>query len=79
MGLGKTLIVLRYIARRLAVAKAPVVDLSRKRFLVAVPTQAILTAQLEETRKFDPAYVLDHMVFTPYRSLAKTLAASSYH
>jgi hypothetical protein len=49
MGLGKTLIVLRYIARRLAVAKAPVVDLSRKRFLVAVPTQAILTAQLEET------------------------------
>lgn len=79
MGLGKTLIALRDMARLLDSAKPPAAGSSGKRFLVAAPTQAILDAWPVEARKFDLAHVLDHVAFTTYRSLAKTLAAGTYH
>ena len=79
MGLGKTLIALRDMARQLAAAKPPAAGSSGKRILVAAPTQAIQASRPAEARKFDLAHVLDHVDFTTYRSLAKTLAAGSYH
>lgn len=79
MGLGKTLIALRDMARLVDSAKPPTAGTSGKRFLVAAPTQAILDAWPEEARKFNLAPVLDHVAFTTYRSLAKTLAAGTYY
>jgi superfamily II DNA or RNA helicase len=78
MGLGKTLIGLRDMARLLAAGK--VVDQgSGKPFLVAAPTQAILDSWPQEARKFGLTHLLDHLAFTTYRSLGKALAAGPYH
>ncbi|MGI4873088.1 MAG: DEAD/DEAH box helicase [Janthinobacterium lividum] len=76
MGLGKTLIGLRDMARLLATEK---LSSSGKVFLVAAPTQAILDTWLQEAHKFGFAPLLDRIDFTTYRSLTKTLGAGSYH
>jgi superfamily II DNA or RNA helicase len=78
MGLGKTLIGLRDMARLLAEGKLPDQSFG-KPFLVAAPTQAILDSWPQEAQKFGLAHLLDHLEFTTYRSLAKTLAAGTYH
>ncbi|AMR25511.1 hypothetical protein A0257_22745 (plasmid) [Hymenobacter psoromatis] len=78
MGLGKTLVGLRDMARLLAEGKLPDQS-SGKPFLVAAPTQAILDAWPQEANKFGLAHLLDQITFTTYRSLAKTLAAGSFH
>ncbi|WP_223654427.1 DEAD/DEAH box helicase [Hymenobacter psoromatis] len=78
MGLGKTLIGLRDMARLLAAGQL-VDQAAGKPFLVAAPTQAILDSWPQEARKFGLTYLLDHIEFTTYRSLAKTLAAGSFH
>ena len=77
MGLGKTLIGLRDMNRLLADGKLPE-QASGKPFLVAAPTQAILDSWPQEAQKFGLTHLLDHIAFTTYRSLAKTLAAGSY-
>jgi len=79
MGLGKTLIGLRDMARLLAAGKLPVAKVPGQPFLVAAPTQAILETWPQEAHKFGLAYLLDHITFTTYRSLGKTLAAGAYH
>jgi superfamily II DNA or RNA helicase len=76
MGLGKTLIGLRDMARVLADGRRTT---DGTRFLVAAPTQAILDSWPQEARKFNLAYLLDRIDFTTYRSLAKTLSAGTYH
>lgn len=78
MGLGKTLIGLRDMARLLATGPLPEQS-SGKPFLVAAPTQAILDSWPQEAHKFGLAHLLDHLEFTTYRSLTKTLAAGAYH
>lgn len=79
MGLGKTLIGLRDMARLLAKGSLPTTSAPGKPFLVAAPTQAILDAWSQEARKFGLAHLLDQITFTTYRSLTKILAASTYH
>ncbi|TDN38735.1 hypothetical protein E4631_22455 [Hymenobacter sp. UV11] len=78
MGLGKTLIGLRDMARLLAAGPLPQPGAGTP-FLVAAPTQAILDSLLQEAREFGLAHLLDQITFTTYRSLAKTLAAGSFH
>jgi superfamily II DNA or RNA helicase len=78
MGVGKTLIGLRDMARLLADDQLPN-QATSKLFLVAAPTQAILASWPQEAHKFGLSHLLDHITFTTYRSLAKTLAAGSYH
>lgn len=69
MGLGKTLVGLRDMARQPA----------GQPLLVAAPTQAILDSWPQEARKFGLTRLLDQITFTTYRSLSKTLAAGSFH
>jgi superfamily II DNA or RNA helicase len=77
MGVGKTLIGLRDMARLLAGGQ--LLGSVTKPFLVAAPTQAILDSWPQEARKFGLEPLLDHIVFTTYRSLNKTLIQSHYH
>jgi superfamily II DNA or RNA helicase len=77
MGLGKTLIGLRDMDRLLAAGKLSTLAAS-KLFLVAAPTQAILDSWTQEANKFGLVRLLDHIEFTTYRSLSKTLAAGTY-
>ncbi|MDJ0368058.1 helicase-related protein [Hymenobacter sp. H14-R3] len=77
MGLGKTLLGLRDMARLLAAGFLPDPG-AGKPFLVAAPTQAILDAWPQEAHKFGLAHLLDHITFTTYRSLGKALAADTY-
>jgi len=77
MGVGKTLIGLRDMARLLA--DSPHAALPSKTFLVAAPTQAILDSWPQEAHKFDLAHLLDHIDFTTYRSLGKMLGRTHYH
>jgi superfamily II DNA or RNA helicase len=77
MGLGKTLIGLRDMARLLAGGTLPE-QTPGKPFLVAAPTQAILDSWPQEARKFGLAHLLDCIEFTTYRSLGKALAADTY-
>ena len=77
MGVGKTLIGLRDMARLL-----PDCQLSgamTRPFLVAAPTQAILDSWPQEARKFGLTHLLDHITFTTYRSLSKVLGQGQYH
>lgn len=76
MGLGKTLIGLRDMARLLADRRRTAPG---ARFLVVAPTQAILDSWPQEARKFGLTYLLAWIDFTTYRSLHKTLAAGTYH
>jgi len=69
MGLGKTLVGLRDMARQ------P----TGQPLLVAAPTRAILDAWPQEARKFGLAHLLDRVTFTTYRSLGKALAAGAFH
>ncbi|MGI4869638.1 MAG: DEAD/DEAH box helicase [Janthinobacterium lividum] len=78
MGLGKTLIGLRDMARLLADEKQSASPSPGKPFLVAAPTQAILDAWPQEAHKFGLGHLLDRIDFTTYRSLGKTLAAGTY-
>jgi superfamily II DNA or RNA helicase len=78
MGLGKTLIGLRDMARLLAGGTLPD-QAAGKPFLVAAPTQAILDSWPQEARKFGLAHLLDRIDFSTYRSLGKALAAGTYH
>ncbi|MGI4883924.1 MAG: DEAD/DEAH box helicase family protein [Janthinobacterium lividum] len=77
MGLGKTLIGLRDMDRLLAAGKLPDQAVG-KPFLVAAPTQAILYSWPHVATKFGLAHLLDHLAFTTYRSLGKTLATGTY-
>ena len=77
MGVGKTLIGLRDMARVLE-ENQPLEDTTTP-FLVAAPTQAILDSWPQEARKFGLAHLLDLIVFTTYRSLSKTLSQGRYH
>ncbi|WP_223654248.1 hypothetical protein [Hymenobacter psoromatis] len=77
MGLGKTLIGPRTGQRHVAAGKLPE-QVAAKPFLVAAPTQAILDSWPQEAHKFGLAHLLDHIVFTTYRSLGKALAAGAY-
>jgi len=77
MGLGKTLIGLRDMARLLASEELPD-RAAGKCFLVAAPTQAILDSWPQEAQKFGLTYLLGYITFTTYRSLGKSLAAGSY-
>ena len=77
MGVGKTLIGLRDMARVL-VENQPL-EATTTPFLVAAPTQAILDSWPQEARKFGLAHLLDLIVFTTYRSLSKTLSQGRYH
>ncbi|WP_035566632.1 DEAD/DEAH box helicase [Hymenobacter sp. IS2118] len=77
MGVGKTLIGLRDMARLLphcAPTGSGVMP-----FLVAAPTQAILDSWPQEAHKFGLAYLLDSITFTTYRSLSKVLGQGRYH
>jgi superfamily II DNA or RNA helicase len=78
MGLGKTLIGLRDMARLLTASHLPE-QAAGKPFLVAAPTQAILDSWPQEAHKFGLAHLLDYIAFTTYRSLGKTLAVGTYH
>ena len=69
MGLGKTLVGLRDMARQPA----------GRPLLVAAPTRAVLDAWPQEARKFGLAHLLDRVTFTTYRSLGKALAAGAFH
>jgi len=77
MGVGKTLIGLRDMARLLASSRLS--GSATKSFLVAAPTQAILDSWPLEARKFGLAHLLDQVEFTTYRSLSKTLSIGRYH
>ena len=77
MGVGKTLIGLRDMARVL-VENQPL-EATTTPFLVAAPTQAILDSWPQEARKFGLAHLLDLIVFTTYRSLSRTLSQGQYH
>ncbi|TDN38663.1 hypothetical protein E4631_22350 [Hymenobacter sp. UV11] len=79
MGLGKTLIGLRDMAQLLAAGPLSQPGAAGTPFLVAAPTQAILDSWPQEAHKFGLAHLLDQITFTTYRSLAKTLAAGSFH
>ena len=69
MGLGKTLVGLRDMARQPA----------GRPLLVAAPTRAVLDAWPQEARTFGLAHLLDRVTFTTYRSLGKALAAGAFH
>lgn len=77
MGVGKTLIGLRDMARLLAADQ--LTRPATKPFLVAAPTQAILDSWPQEARKFGLDYLLAHIDFTTYRSLNKTLGSGQYY
>ena len=77
MGVGKTLIGLRDMARVLAQSQP--LAATTTPFLVAAPTQAILDSWPQEARKFGLAHLLDAVTFTTYRSLSKTLDQGRYH
>ena len=77
MGVGKTLIGLRDMARLLTDRQLP--GAPTRPFLVAAPTQAILDAWPQEARKFGLAHLLDAITFTTYRSLSKVLSQGHYH
>lgn len=77
MGIGKTLIGLRDMARLLPDC-APGGSVTTP-FLVAAPTQAILDSWPLEARKFGLDYLLDAITFTTYRSLSKTLTQGRFH
>ena len=77
MGVGKTLIGLRDMARLLASSQLS--ESATKSFLVAAPTQAILDSWPQEARKFGLVHLLDQIEFTTYRSLSKTLGGGRYH
>ncbi|MDQ2770390.1 MAG: hypothetical protein M3Y54_07815 [Bacteroidota bacterium] len=77
MGVGKTLIGLRDMARLLPdyLPAEP----GTTPFLVAAPTQAILDSWPQEARKFGLSHLLDAITFTTYRSLSKVLDQGHYH
>ena len=77
MGVGKTLIGLRDMARILPESQLP--GTITKPFLVAAPTQAILDSWPQEAQKFGLTHLLDQINFTTYRSLSKTLSQGHYH
>ena len=77
MGVGKTLIGLRDMERLLAGER--LAGSATKPFLVAAPTTAILASWPAEARKFGLAHLLDHITFTTYRSLSKTLSSGHYY
>jgi len=77
MGVGKTLIGLRDMARLLF--DTQLLDSATKTFLVAAPTQTILDSWPQEARKFGLAHLLDAITFTTYRSLSKVLGQGRYH
>lgn len=77
MGVGKTLIGLRDMARLLPDC-APDGSVTPP-FLVAAPTRSILDSWPQEARKFGLEYLLDAITFTTYRSLSKVLAQGRYH
>ena len=77
MGVGKTLLGLRDMARLLP--DAPLPGPATTPFLVAAPTQAILDSWPQEARKFGLTHLLDAITFTTYRSLSKTLGQGRYH
>jgi superfamily II DNA or RNA helicase len=77
MGVGKTLIGLRDMARLLTGDQ--LAGLATKPFLVVVPTQAILDSWPQEAQKFGLAHLLDQIDFTTYRSLSKMLGNGRYH
>ena len=77
MGVGKTLIGLRDMARVLAEASLAG-DITTP-FLVAAPTQAILDSWPQEASKFGLEHLLDAITFTTYRSLSKMLGQGRYH
>ncbi|GAB3637903.1 hypothetical protein GCM10027422_34930 [Hymenobacter arcticus] len=77
MGVGKTLIGLRDMERLLP--PGPLTEPGTKPFLVAAPTQAILDSWPQEAHKFGLEYLLEHIDFTTYRSLSKTLSSGHYH
>ena len=77
MGVGKTLIGLRDMARLLPDCQQS--GAMTKPFLVAAPTQAILDSWPQEARKFGLAHLLDAITFTTYRSLSKVLSQGHYH
>ena len=71
MGVGKTLIGLRDMARLLPNVQPP--GPATRPFLMAAPTHAILDSWPQEARKFGLTHLLDAITFTTYRSLGKTL------
>jgi len=77
MGVGKTLLGLRDMESLLAGGQ--LTGSATKHFLVAAPTTAILDSWPQEANKFGLAHLLDHIVFTTYRSLNKTLGQGHYH
>jgi superfamily II DNA or RNA helicase len=77
MGVGKTLIGLRDMARLLTGDQ--LAGLATKPFLVVAPTQAILDSWPQEAQKFGLAHLLDQIDFTTYRSLSKMLGNGRYH
>ena len=77
MGVGKTLIGLRDMARILPECQS--LEATTKPFLVAAPTQAILDSWPQEAQKFGLTHLLDTITFTTYRSLSKILSQGHYH
>ncbi|WP_177204902.1 DEAD/DEAH box helicase [Hymenobacter arizonensis] len=77
MGVGKTLIGLRDMARLLSDTQR--LGPTTTPFLVAAPTKTILDSWPQEAHKFGLAHLLDAITFTTYRSLSKTLGQGPYH
>jgi len=77
MGVGKTLIGLRDIARLLPDCQP--LGATSKPSLVAAPTRTILDSWMQEARKFGQAHLLDAITFTTYRSLSIVLGQGQYH
>lgn len=77
VGVGKTLIGLRDMARLLASGTFP--SGLTNLFLVVAPTRAVLDSWRAEAHKFGLENLLDHVAFVTYRSLSKTLAQGNYH
>lgn len=63
MGVGKTLIGLRHMAREYAEGK--------RKFLVVAPKKAIFKSWQDDAHKFEMSHLLDCITFTTYLSLGK--------
>lgn len=62
VGVGKTLVALKHMAKNLA---------SDSFFLVAAPKKSIFQSWIDDAKKFNLEYLLDHITFTTYLSLTK--------
>lgn len=67
MGVGKTYIGLQHLDQKIKNVKGPI----STKALIAAPKLSIINTWIEECKKFNLEYLLDHITFTTYKSLSK--------